>query len=285
MDRILILGARGMLGQQLARLFPAADCWDREDVDVLDFSKFETAVGALPHPPAGVVNCIAYNDVDGAEDRPGAAYGLNAEFPGRLAAFCRSREIPLVHYSTNYVFDGAAGEYAESAPPNPLSVYARSKEAGERAVAAAPLHYIVRTAVIFGPKGSSDVSKRSFVDIMLDLARKSDSIRAVCDEINSVTYAPDLAAATRRLLDARAPYGTYHLANSGSASWFDLAREIFRLAGRRDIEVTPVPSTAFPRKARRPPQAVLLNTKAPQLRPWQEALADFLTGAAGAAAP
>ncbi len=277
MDRILILGARGTLGQQLAKLYPGATSWDREDVDVLDFPAFRRAVLALPETPQAVINCVAFNDVDGAEERPEAAHALNADFPGRLAGLCHELGVPLVHYSTNYVFDGVRGEYTEDDPPSPLSAYARSKEAGERAVASAtPRHYIARTAVIFGPKGASDLSKRSFVDIMLDLATRSDTIRAVDDEISSVTYAPDLAAATALLLHSSAPYGIYHLANSGQASWFDMACEIFRISDQSRVSVQPVPASTFPRKARRPAKSVILNTKAPPLRPWQHALADFL---------
>jgi dTDP-4-dehydrorhamnose reductase len=277
MAQVLILGAKGTLGQQLAALYPRAVCWDREDVDVLDFASLERAIRSLPHPCEAVVNCVAFNDVDGAEDKPDAAISLNADFPGRLAALCRELDIPLVHYSTNYVFDGVKGEYDERDAPRPISVYARSKEGGERVVGAAtPMHYIVRTAVIFGPKGPSEVSKKSFVDIMLDLSEKHSTIRAVADEINSVTYAPDLAAATKRLLDERAPFGIYHLTNSGQASWYDMACEIFRIAGRDHLQVEAVPSSTFPRKARRPATAVLKNTKAQPLRPWQDALAEFL---------
>lgn len=277
MPQILILGAKGTLGQQLAALYPRAVCWDREEVDVLDFASLERAIRSLPQPCEAVINCVAFNDVDGAEDKPDAAISLNADFPGRLAALCRSLGVPLVHYSTNYVFDGVKGEYAEEDSPSPISVYARSKEGGERVVASAtPMHYIVRTAVIFGPKGASDASKKSFVDIMLALSEMRSTIRAVADEINSVTYAPDLAAATKGLLDSKAPFGIYHLTNSGQASWYDMACEIFRIAGRDHLQVEPVPSSAFPRKAHRPPTAVLMNTKAPFLRSWQDALAEFL---------
>ena len=135
---------------------------------------------------------------------------------------------------------------------------------------------MVRTAVIFGPKGESELSKKSFVDLMLDLAAKRDTIEAVADEVNSVTYAPDLAAGTRDLLEAAPPAGIYHVTNRGSASWYDFAREIYRIAGK-STTVLPVPSTRFPRKAKRPARAVLLNTQLPPLRPWQDALADFLT--------
>jgi dTDP-4-dehydrorhamnose reductase len=260
------------------KLYPQATGWDREDVDVVDFPALRARVAALACAPDAIVNCVAFNDVDGAEDRPQQALALNQEFPGKLAQLTRELAIPLVHYSTNYVFDGTQGEYVETDRPAPLSVYGRSKWGGElRIEEAAGLCYIVRTAVIFGPKGESDLSKKSFVDLMRDLSATRDTIQAVSDEINSVTYAPDLAAATAGLLDRLPAPGIYHLTNSGGASWFELAREIFRIIGK-SIDVVPVPSTHFPRKALRPAKAILHNTKLPKLRPWQAALAEFLAG-------
>jgi len=174
------------------------------------------------------------------------------------------------------VFDGVRGEYSEADAPSPLSVYGASKLAGERQVAqAGGRAYVLRTAVIFGPKGASDLSKKSFVDLMLELSAKRDTIQAVSNEINSVTYAPDLAAATLGVIESGPVPGVYHTANSGAASWFDFAREILRLAGRQ-VTVLPVSSSHFPRKAARPPKAILLNTKLPALRPWTAALAEFL---------
>jgi dTDP-4-dehydrorhamnose reductase len=274
--KVLILGSKGTLGGQLMKLYPQATGWDREDVDVLDFTALRTRIAALECFPDAVINCVAFNDVDGAEDRPRQAHALNEEFPGKLARYTRELGIPLVHYSTNYVFDGVQGEYAETDSPAPLSSYGRSKWGGEQRIAesAGPC-YIVRTAVIFGPKGESDLSKMSFVDLMRDLAATRNTIQAVADEINSITYAPDLAAATVGLLDRLPPPGIYHLTNTGGASWFDLAREIFRIAGKT-IDVVPVPSTHFPRKALRPAKAILRNSKLPELRPWQAALAEFL---------
>jgi len=258
------------------KLYPEAVGWDREDIDVLDYASLRAKIGSLGFTPDAIVNCVAFNDVDGAEDRPDRAFALNADFVAELAACARQLGVPLVHYSTNYVFDGVQGEYAEAGVPAPLSVYGRSKLRGEQLAAASGAWcYVVRTAVIFGPKGASGLSKKSFVDIMLDLSAKRDSIQVVSDEINSLTYAPDLAAATHGLLDALPLPGIYHLANSGAASWFHFAQEIFRIAGRT-VAVLPVPSTHFPRKAARPPKAVLLNTKLPPLRPWQAALAEFL---------
>ena len=274
MENVLILGARGTLGGQLRGLYPMATGWDIQDLNVLDFDALRARVEALA--PGAIVNCVAFNDVDGAEDRPEQAFALNAEFPGELARLTAERGIPLVHYSTNYVFDGAQGEYAETAAPSPLSAYGRSKLGGEQAVAAAGGRcYVVRTSVIFGPKGESELSKRSFVDLMLDLASRRDLIQAVDDEINSLTYAPDLARATRRLLEDAPAAGVYHLANEGAASWCDFAREIFRITGKK-VRVVPVSSAQFPRKARRPARAVLVNTRRPRLRPWQDALSELL---------
>ena len=260
------------------KLYPEATGWDREDVDVLDFPSLRARVAALDSVPDAVINCVAFNDVDGAEERPQPAFALNEEFPGKLAQFARELAIPLVHYSTNYVFDGVQGDYVETDRPAPLSVYGRSKWGGEQRIAESVGHsYVVRTAVIFGPKGASDLSKKSFVDLMRDLSVKRDTIQAVADEINSVTYAPDLAAATQGLLDRLPEPGIYHVTNSGGASWFDLAGEIFRIAGNT-INLLPVPSTHFPRKALRPPKAILHNTKLPELRSWQAALGEFLRG-------
>src|ERR1035441_457805 len=249
--RVLVLGAKGTLGGQLMRLYPEATGWDREDVDVLDPSALRARLDGLGFVPDAVVNCVAFNDVDGAEDRPDQAFALNTEFPARLALWTKQQGVPLVHYSTNYVFDGAHGEYREADAPAPLSAYGRSKWRGEQLVAdVGGRWYVVRTAVIFGPKGESELSKKSFVDIMLDLAAKRDTIEAVADEINSLTYAVDLAAGTRDLLAAAPPAGIYHVTNGGSASWYDFAREIFRIAGK-SMAVLPVPSTRFPRKAKR----------------------------------
>ena len=274
--RVLILGSKGTLGEQLIQLYPEAVGWDREDIDVLDYPSLRAKIGSLGFIPDAIVNCVAFNDVDGAEDRPAQAFALNADFVGELAGYAKDMRVPLVHYSTNYVFDGVQGEHAEADPPAPLSVYGRSKWRGEQlAAASGACCYVVRTAVIFGPKGSSDLSKKSFVDIMLDLSAKRDSIQAVSDEINSLTYSPDLAAGTHHLLEALPLPGIYHLANSGAASWFDFAQEIFRIAGK-NVTVLPVPSSHFPRKAARPLRAILLNTKLPPLRPWKAALAEFL---------
>lgn len=277
MENVVILGSKGALGGQLLKLYRGAAGWDREEADVTDFPALRARIAGLERAPEAVINCVAFNDVDGAEDRPEQAFRLNAEVPGELARLTRQLGIPLVHYSTNYVFDGVRGEYAEADAPSPLSAYGRSKLLGERRIAEnGGQWYVLRTAVIFGPQGESVLSKKSFVDIMLELSTKRDTVQVVSDEISNLTYAPDLAGATRRLLEKLPPAGIYHVTNSGCASWFDCAKEVFRIAGR-NVTAIPVPATQFPRKAARPAKAVLLNTKLPALRSWQDALGEFLS--------
>lgn len=276
MENILILGAKGMLGGQLKNKFPQAIGWDREDVNVLDFEDLKSRILSLQPKPQAVINCVAFNDVDGAEEKQDIAFALNADYVGKLAAFCKEQDIILVHFSSNYVFNGEKGEYAESDTPNPQSIYGQSKYRGEQEAGQnSDKYYLVRTAVLFGPKGESEASKKSFVDLMLQLSEKNATIKAVNDEVNSLTYAVDLAGTVKYLLETKQPYGIYHVTNSGQASWYDFAGEIFKIT-KKEVEVVPVPSSEFPRKAKRPSKSVLLNTKLPALRTWQEALREFL---------
>jgi dTDP-4-dehydrorhamnose reductase len=275
MQKILILGCKGVIGGQLMKVFgDEAVGWDRSDIDATQFKDLKFKIESLK--PSVIINCVAFNDVDGAEDNRDLAFKLNAEVPANLASICKELNILLVHFSTNYVFDGEKGEYSETDEPKPISVYAKSKYQGELEVQkAGGAFYIVRTAVIFGPKGESKLSKKSFVDIMLGLADKGGPVKAIGDEINSVTYAVDLAAVIKVLLIQAQPFGVYHITNSGQASWYDYAKEIFAVGGK-SVNLSSVASSEFPRKAKRPAKSVLVNTKLLQLRPWQEALREFL---------
>lgn len=276
MNNILILGSKGMLGGALQKVFPECVAWDREDADVTDYASLKSKITQIKPLPAAIINCVAFNDVDGAEERKEIAHKLNAEVPEKLAEICKELNIPFVHFSTNYVFDGQKGEYAEEDAPLPISIYGQSKYRGEKNVqGVGGKYYIIRTAVLFGEKGKSGLSKKSFVDIMLELSQKSDTIKAVSDEVNSITYVKDLADWVKLLLSNYYEPGIYHVSNSGQASWYDIANEIFSITGKK-IDLIPVPSTKFPRKARRPKKSVLLNTKLPKVRTWQEALKEFL---------
>lgn len=264
-----------MLGGQLMKVFGGgATGWDRGDCDVTQAESLKLKVKSLR--PRAIINCVAYNDVDGAESHRELAFTLNAEVVKNLSAIANQLNIPLAHFSSNYVFDGEKGEYKEDDQPNPLSAYGQSKYQGEQnLIANCKKYYLIRTSVLFGPKGQSELAKKSFVDLMLELSQKTATIKAINDETNSLTYAPDLALAVKNLIADGKPYGIYHLVNSGQASWFELAREIFSIAGKK-ITVEPVPSTAFPRTASRPKKSALINTKLDPLRPWQEALKEFL---------
>lgn len=275
--RILVLGSKGMLGGQLMRMFKgAAIGWDMQEVDVTNYAELKSKILKLEPKPWAVINCVAYNDVDGAEDNQALAFKLNAEVVGELAKICTGLETTLVHFSTNYVFDGRMGEYTEDDTPNPLSIYAQSKYEGEKQLAQnATKYYLVRTALLFGPKGESSQSKKSFIELMLEKALKTDTIKAVADEVNSLTYVKDLSEAVKLLLEEAPPTGIYHFVNSGEASWYDYAKEIFEIL-KKPVKLEPVLAASFPRKACRPKRAVLLSTKLPPLRPWQEALQEFL---------
>jgi dTDP-4-dehydrorhamnose reductase len=273
--KILILGSKGMLGGQLMRVFGNdATGWDRNDADVTKIDDLRFKIEDLK--PDVLINCVAYNDVDGAEANQEMAFKLNAEVPENLAKVCKEPDIVFVHFSTNYVFGDGKGEYSEADLPNPLSVYAKSKYQGEQGIQKiGGKFYIIRTAVLFGPKGESELSKKSFVDIMLGLGEKGNQIKAIDDEINSVTYAVDLAGQVKLLLEQGKPYGIYHITNSGSASWYNFAKEIFNIIGRK-VNLIQSSSVDSKREAERPKKSVLLNTKLATLRPWKEALREFL---------
>lgn len=273
--KTLILGAKGMLGQELVKTFSNTDVtgWDREECDVL-LPQFEPKVRSLA--PHIIVNAVAYNDVDRAEgEGREMAFRLNAEAPGNLARIAREIGATLVHYGTDFVFDGAKGDYSEEDEPSPISVYGTSKLKGEQAVLASGARvYVVRLARLFGKPAVSDGGKKSFVDLMLDLATKKDHLDLVDDEIASSTYAPDLAHATRTIIENHPP-GLYHAANSGKCSWYELAKTTFQLKGCA-IDIAPVSGKMFPRPASRPRDASLVSTKLPARRSWQEALTEYL---------
>lgn len=276
---VVILGGMGMLGQDLARAF--SDCnpivWDRQELDITDAKAVMQKLQELK--PGTVINAAAYNLVDKVEEPDGlaAAMKVNGEGPGNIARACEAINAVFVHYSTDYVFEGVKPEgYVENETPNPQSAYAKSKLAGENAVqAAGGAWYIIRTCRLFGKPGASEGSKQSFVDLMLSLSEKRDVLDVVNEEVASPTYTPDLAKQTRFILEKPYASGIYHVTNSGSCTWYEFAQEIFRTAGK-SMTLNAVPSSKFPRPAKRPAFSALQNTKLPPLRSWQEAVAAYL---------
>lgn len=203
-----------------------------------------------------VVNTVAYTAVDAAEDDADEAYRLNRDLPGRLARVCRKAGATLVHLSTDFVFDGSKGApYVEDDAPNPESVYGASKLAGERAILDSGLDafQILRTAWLYGP------GKKNFVATILGLAKTREELKVVADQIGSPTYTLDLAGWIADLARTEAA-GIFHAVGSGRASWCDLAAEAVTASGL-PCRVLPIPSYAYPQKAKRPPYSVLDNAK------------------------
>ena len=277
--RVLVTGARGQLGAALCQSLAGHDVFaaSRPEVDV---ASYDSAMAAADRfGPDVVVHAAAHTDVDGCELDPDLAYRVNALGTQNVALAARRSGAALVAVSTDYVFDGTKGEpYLEFDEPRPLSVYGRSKLAGERY--AQTLHdrvYVVRTSWVFSATG------KNFPRTVLRLSEQRDELAVVDDERGCPTFAADLAAALAELI--RHPlYGVYHLANEGGCSRFELAVETLRLAGR-PTRVSPVSAAEYlsshPLPARRPADSRLRNFCAAtalgiRLRPWREALADVL---------
>jgi dTDP-4-dehydrorhamnose reductase len=262
-----------MLGTDLQRALAGREvtALTRADLDVTDLDAVRSAVAG--HDV--VINASAYTRVDDAETHEEEAHAVNATGAQNLAIAASEAGARLLQISTDYVFDGSADSpYDENTPLNPISAYGRTKADGERlAVAAHPAGtFIVRTAWLYGANGGN------FARTMLRLAETHDTVDVVTDQLGQPTWTADLAAQVVALLDVDAPPGIYHGTNSGEASWFDFAREVFRLAGLDPERVRPTTSDKFVRPAPRPDYSVLghdawLRAGIPAMRDWREALA------------
>lgn len=267
--RILLTGSGGQLGGELRRTLDrpgwALTAVSRKQLDIADTRALENFLSTQRFD--FVVNAAAYTAVDRAEADEAAAFRVNADAPGHLARLCAAQEAALIHFSTDYVFDGTKPEpYVENDPPLPVNTYGRSKEAGERAVRAAlSRHILLRTAWLFGAHG------KNFVKTMLRLAAERDELRVVADQYGNPTAAADLARCTAMLVeklsnnpDDNRPWGTYHCVNRDAASWRDLAEAIVEHAapaiGRRP-PICPITTADFPTEAPRPQNSRLDCTK------------------------
>ncbi|KKU12122.1 MAG: dTDP-4-dehydrorhamnose reductase [Parcubacteria group bacterium GW2011_GWC2_45_7] len=294
---ILVIGAKGMLGQEFVRQLRDKDVvgWGREDIDITNAAEVMQKIGDIK--PGLIINCAAYNNVDKAENEPQVAMAINGEAIGYLAAAALKCGAAFVHFSSDYVFSGELSAtqldaaacnfvtigYMEEDLPNPVSVYGQSKALGENKIVSIPRGraewtqwYIVRTSRLFGLSGIGVTSKKSFPEMMLKFAREKGRIEAIDAEVSSPTYVKDLAEATLKMVEGDAPSGIYHISNSGSCTWYEYAKVTIECVGLQNVEVVPVGQEHFPRKAKRPAFSVLLNNKLPLLRPWQEALREYL---------
>lgn len=269
--KVLLTGAGGQLGRELARLLPESGHETvplvRSGLDIAD--PRAVALAIEEHDPDLTMNAAAFTGVDAAETEAEAAYAANALGPRNLAVACERAGCDLLHVGTNYVFDGTLGRpYEPFDPPNPLGVYGRTKLAGDEYVMRLCRRwYVVRTAGVYGEGGN-------FVRTMLRLGGERHEIKVKDDEFVSPTWARDLAAGIIGITEA-GEYGLYHLTNSGSCSWYEFAREIFRLSGT-EVRVRPVSSAGFPLPAPRPANGILSSLGSPRLRHWREALAEYL---------
>ena len=279
---VVVFGAAGQLGVELVQVLQtrgyAVHSFNRVSVDITNAELLEQTLAALD--PFAVINAAAYNQVDVAEQEPQAAYAANALGVRNLALACRQCDALLVHFSTDYVFDGRLGRpYLESDSPHPLGAYAVSKLAGElyaQAYLENPL--IIRTSGVFGP-GGLRTARGNFVELMLRLAQSGQPIRVVEDHVASPTFAPALAARTVDLMET-AHRGVFHVGGGEAISWFDFAQKIFAAAGVTP-ELRPTNEREYRTAARRPKFSALANARLAEsgvapMPPLEEALASYM---------
>jgi len=275
--RVLVTGARGMLGSDVVKRLAelGLDCTgvDREDFDIADREQTLRYICTLK--PHVVVHCAAYTDVDRAEDERDLCRAVNVDGTRNIAEACKAINAKLVYISTDYVFDGRGTQpHAEHEPVNPLNYYGYTKAEGEKAVCQTlDEYFIIRTSWLYGAKG------RNFVRTMLRLAENTSEIYVVNDQIGAPTFTRDLAVLICDMLQTDR-YGIYHGVNGGFCSWYDFAREIFKLRGI-DVKVNPISTERYERRAKRPLNSRLsvenlIRNGFNALPPWQDALERYL---------
>lgn len=280
--RVVIVGSGGQLGVELCREFEKCNWhvvrFDRQSLDITDAARVEEAVAATD--PLVVINAAAYNQVDVAEREPLPAYSANALAVRNLAMACRQLDAQLVHFSTDYVFDGTKGApYTEDDPPHPLGAYAVSKLGGElyaQAYLDNPL--IIRVSGVFGP-GGLFTPRGNFVELMLRMAQSGSPIRVVEDHVASPTYAPALASRTVEFVEKRC-HGIFHAGGGEPISWYNYAKLIFELANVTP-ELKPTNEREYRTAARRPKFSALSNRKMEKtgitpMPPLRDAISDYL---------
>lgn len=275
--RVLIIGAKGMLGQDLMALFGADKKYqvlgiDQESIDITNRANVLQKIEEIK--PNIVINTAAFTAVDNCEklEFKKVCFDVNGYGVGYLASACKKAGAMLVHYSTDYIFAGDKAEGYKEDEKNfaPVNVYGESKLLGEQELQKnTDKFYLVRTAWLYGKNG------KNFVDTMLALAQKMPELKVVDDQHGKPTYTVDLAKRTKEILESKMPFGIYHITNEGETTWCGFAKKIFELAGVK-VSVKPVTSAEFPRPAKRPAYSALVNTKLSKMRKWEEALKEYL---------
>lgn len=282
--KVLVIGSGGRLGAALHRAYSERhDCigLQRGDIDLASVDSLDSVLRGLQYNVA--INCAALTNVDYCEHNEEEAFAVNAAAPGRMAELCRAKGAQLIHISTDYVLDGKSeGEVSEDVPACPLSVYGKSKLAGEqRVLAADPRHLVVRVSWVFGP------DRPSFIDMILDRAYDMDEVEAIADKFSSPTYTLDCAAYLERLIGNESACGVLNLCNSGGASWQEYGQCALECAAAAGVplKTTAVKPIALSDLknfvAARPVHTVLSTAKFEKLtgirpRPWREAVANYV---------
>jgi dTDP-4-dehydrorhamnose reductase len=277
--KILLLGHKGMLGSDLLLKLSAEHeviGMDKEEIDIVSVSECKKAIKETA--PDIIINAAAYTNVDGCKTAREECFAVNAEAVKNIAEVCHNKKIRIIHFSTDYVFDGTAKQpYKEDDKVNPINVYGESKLAGESYLQSLSNNYLlIRTSWLYGLKG------RNFIQAILAKARTkpTPTLTVVDDQVGSPTYTKDLAAAVAMLIEKNAQ-GIFNITNRGSCSWHQFAVKILQESGFDKIEVIPVKSDQLQRPALRPAYSILSNQKFIQLtgktlQPWQLALQDYL---------
>jgi dTDP-4-dehydrorhamnose reductase len=283
--KLALIGAHGMLAKMVKAVVPSDFDLIPFDLSNFDITNRETVLSTLSHlAPQVIVNCAGFTDVDGCETNEAQAMNVNGKGPGYLAEAAKDIGATLVHISTDYVFSGdKTTPYLEEDATGPLSVYGQSKLAGEKSILASGLthYFILRTSWLYGPGG------KNFVETILRLAETREALQIVADQQGSPTYTEDLAKAIFSLLGSNAAYGTYHISNSGSCSWYEFAEAILKLARENKLQVKamrimPIRTEDFPRPAKRPAYSIFskqkYETMTGQVLPdWRESLIRYFT--------
>jgi len=275
--RVLIVGAKGQLGQEVAQFMKTQGtheifALDKQQLDITLYSDVMTLVSTIK--PDVIINCAAYTAVDQAELHPETARAINTDASRNVAMAAKLLGSKLCFVSTDYVFDGEAQTlYKETDQANPINIYGKSKLAGEQEVQSIlDKYFIVRTSWLYGDYGAN------FVKTMLRLAAERDSIKVVNDQIGSPTYAKDLAWFITKLIESD-KYGLYHASNTGQCTWYEFAKAIFELKGITSIEVNPCTTAEYIQLAKRPKFSVMEHKAMKEngfgeMRHWRAALED-----------
>jgi dTDP-4-dehydrorhamnose reductase len=278
---VMVVGAGGRLGAAVVEAFRRNHrvvALKRNDLDIRDDAAVDAAAAAARAD--AIVNCAAFNDVDGAEDEPVAAFEVNAFGVQALAAAAAKRSATFVHFSSDFVFDGRTDRpYTEDDRPGPLSVYGASKLVGEWMAREAPRHYVLRVESLFGGGEAVEDVRAGSVDRILDAVAAGAEVPVFVDRVVSPTYVPDAAAALVRLLELAPPDGVYHCVGSGSCTWAEFAQEAARLLGRPP-KLKPITLESVSLRARRPRYCALSNARLAAagipMPHWRDALSAYL---------